>query len=134
MDKNPLSTTATAFWRFGTKSFRHLDDSALDVSAPFGTKAFRLQMDGWTGGLAVELPTELKLFTICYGYIFENKRMSRMRILACASKQSQEHLSVIFFFFFFFFSVGGIVFLLPHGSCILVPVDSILPSHITLLY
>ena len=42
--------------RFGTKSFRHLDDSALDVSAPrrfgtnlkkipgrFGTKTFRHQ-------------------------------------------------------------------------------------------
>ena len=64
--------------RFGIKSFRHLDDSALDVSAPrrfgsilvnsprrFGAKTFRHQgisapdgwMDGWVDGLAVEIPS-----------------------------------------------------------------------------
>ena len=33
-------------------------------------------------------------------YIFENKRMSLLHILTCASVQSQKHLSVIYLFFF----------------------------------
>ena len=47
--------------------------------------------------------------------------MSLLHILACASVQQQEYLSVIYLFF----KVGGMVFLLPHGLCILhvAPVD-----------
>ena len=46
--------------------------------------------------------------------------MSLLHILSCASVQSQEHLSVSHFF-----KVGVMVFLLPHGSCILAPVYSL---------
>ena len=64
---------------------------------------------------ATALPMALRV------YIFENSRMSHLHILACASMQSQEHLSV--WHLIVFFKVGGMVILLPHGSCILAPVD-----------
>ena len=146
MDNSPFcnhNCILAIYRRFGTKSFRHVDDSALDVSTPrrfgtilvnfprcFGTKAFQHRMDGWmdgwidgwmdgwADGLVVELPIKFKFFTIRV-YIFENRRMSLLHILACASMQSQEHMSV---WHLFFFKVEGMVILLPHGSCILAPV------------
>ena len=93
-------------------------------------------MDGWMDGrtdrLAVELPIKFTFFTICYGskslYFCEQKNELFAHISLCiraVTRPSVSHLIV--------FKVGGMVFLLPEGSCILAPVDYFFKSKLQLV-
>ena len=129
-------------------TFRHLDDSALDVSAPrrfgprlvnsprrFRTRTFRHQgvsasdkwMDGRTYGLAVELPIKFKFFTTCYGskrlYVLAQKNEHFARISLCIRAVTRASVSHLFFYFFFFSSRRDGLFIAPRVG-ILAPVDS----------
>ena len=129
------------------KSFRHLDDLALDVSAPrrfgtkrvnspgrFGTKTFRYQCvsapDGWmdwwvdgrTDGLAVELPIKFKFFTVYYGskslYVWGQKNEPFAHNSPCIRAVVKASFSHLFFFL-----SGRDGLLIAPGSCILAQVD-----------
>ena len=103
-----------------------------DFYAPrrFSTKWMAGLMDGRTDGLIVEFPIKFKFFIICYGskslYFLGQTNEPFAHISLCIRAVTRAPVSHLLLFLFF--KVGRMVFLLPHGSSILAPVDFIF-SH-----